>query len=64
MATRGAASFEAVGEQIIDERLLDRLLAAYETRYPDEIAQWRDKMRSGYADGTRVLLRYRPDQAI
>jgi len=61
---RSAPSFEAAGEKVRDEALLDRLLAAYETRYPVEIAQWRDKMRSGYADGTRVLLRYRPERAL
>ena len=61
---RSAPSFAAVGEQVADAALLDRLLAAYEARYPDEIERWRDTMRHGYADGTRVLLRYRPDAAI
>ena len=41
-----------------DRALLDRLLERYETKYPAEIADWRDKMRSGYADGSRTLIRY------
>lgn len=40
------------------EELLERLLARYEEKYPAEIADWRERMRSGNADGSRVLLRY------
>ena len=61
---RSAPSFEAVGERVRDAGLLDRLLAAYEAKYPDEIAQWRDRMRDGFADGSRVLLRYRPPKDV
>jgi hypothetical protein len=43
-----------------DDALLEQLLAIYEKKYPDEIAEWRDKMRSGYHDGSRVLIRYIP----
>jgi hypothetical protein len=57
---RKAPSFDARAEIVKDDALLDRLLALYETKYPDEIARWRDRMRQGYADGTRVLIRYRP----
>ena len=35
-------------------------LAVYETKYPDEIASWRDKMRSGCRRGSRWLIRYAP----
>lgn len=61
---RSAPSFDAIGEQVADEALLDRLLAAYEAKYPEEIGRWRDKMRSGYADRSRVLVRYRPEQPL
>ncbi len=57
---RKAASFEARAEVVKDDALLDRLLARYEEKYPDEIGSWRDKMRSGYLDGSRVLIRYAP----
>ena len=57
---RQAPHFDARGERVRDEALLERLLALYERKYPDEIAAWRGPMRSGYADGSRVLLRYVP----
>jgi len=43
-----------------DDALLDRLLAIYDRKYPGEIDKWRDRMRSGYADGSRILIRYTP----
>jgi hypothetical protein len=39
------------------------LLALYDQKYPDEIGKWREPMRQGYADGSRVLIRYRPESA-
>jgi len=57
---RKAPSFDTRAEIVTDDALLDRLLALYETKYPDEIARWRDRMREGYANGSRVLIRYRP----
>ena len=57
---RKAKSFEARAEVVKDEALLDRLRARYDEKYPDEIGSWRDKMRSGYLDGSRVLIRYAP----
>ena len=59
-AFRQAPSFEARAERRKDDALLDRLLAIYEKKYPDEIAKWRDRMRNGHADGSRVLIRYTP----
>ena len=61
---RKAPSFVARGERVKDAKLLDRLLASYETKYPAEIGSWRDRMRNGYADGSRVLIRYRPEKPI
>lgn len=55
---RKAPNFVAKGQAVKDRALLDRLLERYETKYPAEIADWRDKMRSGYADGSRTLIRY------
>jgi hypothetical protein len=60
-AFRGAPHFDArVTSVVKDEKLLDRLLASYEKKYPREIASWRDKMRDGYRSGERLLLRYTP----
>ena len=57
---RRGPSFEARAEFVEDVRVLDRLLAQYEEKYPAEIGEWRDPMRKGFADGSRVLIRYRP----
>jgi hypothetical protein len=60
-AFRSAPHFDARGESVKnDAKLLDELLALYEKKYPTEIATWRDKMRSGYHSGERLLLRYTP----
>jgi hypothetical protein len=59
-AFRSGPTFDARAEIIRDEKQLDALLALYETKYVGEIAKWREPMRRGYADGSRVLLRYRP----
>jgi hypothetical protein len=57
---RQGPSFVARGEVFQDQGLLDRLLAAYEKKYPDEIGRWRERMREGHRKGTRVLIRYVP----
>ena len=58
-AFREAPNFMAQVEKVEDPKMIDRLLAAYEKKYPHEIASWRDKMRSGNADGSRIMLRYK-----
>jgi len=57
---RKGPSFEASAERLRDPELVERLLAVYDRKYPAEIGKWRDRMRKGNADGTRVLIRYRP----
>jgi len=57
---RKAPAFEARAAIAKDAQLLDRLLATFERKYPEEIGRWRDKMRKGFADGSRVLIRYTP----
>jgi hypothetical protein len=57
---REAPHFDARVELSKDAALLERLLAAYQLKYPDEIDSWRERMRNGFADGSRALLRYRP----
>jgi len=59
-AFRKAPSFDAKAEIVKDDALIDRLLAKYDEKYPEEIGSWRDKMRNGYHDGSRVLIRYSP----
>jgi len=55
-----APSFFARAERVEDDGMIERLLTVYARKYPNEIATWRDKMRSGDADGSRILIRYRP----
>lgn len=58
---RKAPSFDAAASLVPDdEALLERVLAVYGEKYPAEIGKWRDKMRQGYRDGTRILVRYEP----
>jgi hypothetical protein len=60
-AFRGAPSFDARAALVEgDAALVDQLLSVYDEKYPEEIDRWRDKMRAGYADGSRVLIRYTP----
>jgi len=57
---RKAPHFDATGQIVMDAAMVDRLLSIYDRKYPDKIGAWRDKMREGCADGTRVLIRYTP----
>jgi len=57
---REGPSFVARAERIADPAVLDRLLVAYERKYPDEIGEWRDRFREGFASGERVLIGYEP----
>jgi len=59
-AFRRGPSFEARARRARDAELLDRLMAAYREKYPDEIGRWEPRMRQGFEDGSRILLRYAP----
>ncbi len=60
---RKGPHFDARAELSRDAALLERLLSAYERKYPAEIGDWRERMRRGFHDGSRVLIRYRPAAA-
>jgi len=60
-AFRNGPSFDARADIVTEVRILDQLLALYGQKYPNEIARWGERMRQGFADGSRVLVRYRPD---
>jgi hypothetical protein len=59
-AFRQAPSFEATAARSRDAAQLDRLMAAYRKKYPNEIGSWEPRMRSGFASGERVLITYAP----
>ena len=62
-AFRAAPSFDARVAVVKDPALVERMLKVFDEKYPKEIGSWRDKMRAGNADGSRVLLRYVPEPA-
>ena len=59
-AFREGPHFETRAAAVQDAALLERLLSGYERKYPEEIDRWRERMREGYRDGSRILLRYTP----
>jgi hypothetical protein len=60
-AFRAGPSCVARASPVRSDGVLDELLASYEKKYPSEIGAWRDKMRAGVRDGSRVLIRYAPE---
>lgn len=60
-AFRDGPSFVARAALVRDAGVIDALLARYEKKYPAEIGRWRDRMRAGQRDGSRVLIRYSPE---
>ena len=59
-AFRRGPNFEARASRVRDAALLERVLAVYDTKYPEEIGRWRERMREEVASGKRVILRYAP----
>ncbi len=43
-----------------DRAVFDRLLAAFAVKYPNEWDKWKPRFESGHADGSRVVVRYKP----
>ncbi len=60
---RKAPHLDVRGEGLRDPKMVERVLSVYDVKYPDEIGRWRDRMRNGVADGSRVLIRYVPDRS-
>ena len=59
-AFRQGPSFEARAQKSGDAALLERLLATYRRKYPNEIGSWESRMRSGFESRERILVRYTP----
>ncbi len=56
----GGPSFMATGEIVKSPAMEDRLLAAYAKKYPEGWKKFEDNFRKGFADGSRLLIRYTP----
>lgn len=59
-AFREAPGFDARATVDADPDLLDRLMARYRAKYPEEIESWEPRMRAGFERGDRILIRYAP----
>ena len=57
---RKGPSFLAHASVDEDPATFERLMSAYGSRYPDGWDKWEPRFRSGYGDGSRILIRYRP----
>jgi hypothetical protein len=57
---RAGYTFVARASVDKDPTTFDRLLVRFGQKYPAEWAKWEPRFKKGYADGTRVLIRYRP----
>lgn len=57
---RGAPTFLARASGGRDDAGFERLLAAFAAKYPSEWDRWEPRFKRGYADGSRVLIRYEP----
>ena len=55
-------SFMATGAIVKDPAAEQALLEAYAKKYPDGWSRFEEKFRSGFKDGTRVLIKYTPKE--
>lgn len=53
-------SFTATGAIVNDPQAQQAMLETYAKKYPDGWSKFEDKFRSGFKDGTRVLIKYTP----
>lgn len=53
-------SFEAVGSIVKDAKVADLLRETYAKKYPDRWPGYAERFKAGFADGSRVLVRYVP----
>jgi hypothetical protein len=53
-------AFMATGAIVSDPAAQQAMLEAYAKKYPDGWSKFEEKFRSGFKDGTRVLIKYTP----
>jgi hypothetical protein len=53
-------SFMATGAIVSEPAAQQAMLEAYAKKYPDGWSKFEEKFRSGFKDGTRVLIKYTP----
>ena len=55
-----APAFEARAAMDTDPEAFERLMQDFGLKYADEWEKWEPRFRKGYADGTRLVIRYEP----
>lgn len=53
-------TFHAEGEIVKDPKVEELLQRSYALKYPDSWPKYAENFRTGFADGSRVLIRYAP----
>jgi len=53
-------SFEAVGAIVQDPKIHALMFETYAKKYPDGWSKFEEKFRTGFKDGSRVLIKYTP----
>ncbi len=56
------ATFLAEGEIVDDAKIAGLMMQSYALKYPDGWANYADAFRKGFADGSRILIRYTPQR--
>ena len=57
---RESPSYDATASFAAETEVREKALEAFGKKYPDEWGKWGPRFRNGLADGSRVLIRYRP----
>jgi hypothetical protein len=55
-------SFMARGELVKDVKLQEKMFEVYAKKYPEGWGQHESSFRNGFKDGSRVMVRYTPDE--
>lgn len=53
-------SFLAEGEIVDDAKIAGLMMQSYAIKYPDGWSRFAESFRTGFADGSRILIRYTP----
>ena len=57
-----APRFDARAEWDVDRAVFNRLLEAYARKYPGAWSNWKPRFESGFQNGSRIMIRYKPIQ--
>ncbi len=60
IGSRDGQSFEATGSLVKDDAVNEIMFKAFAEKYPDGWPSYEEGFRSGFADGSRTLVRYDP----